>query len=145
LFGPRCGNCHLALDAADDTCPKCGLERAGESAAVVRTPWPTSRWLIIAAVVVGAIMLAIARLRWRYYDVPSTYRETCRAHDEVFNIAVFGFFGGSGLAVATLVFFIKRRLGCGADVWCGDGGVCVSNAAGPLCRGQRGQRTRLHL
>ena len=62
-------------------------------------------------------MLAVARLRWRYYDVPSTYPETCRAHDEVLNIAVFGFFAGIGLAVATLILCIKRRrlvaLACG--------------------------------
>jgi hypothetical protein len=62
----------------------------------------------------------MARLRWRFYDVPSTYRETCRAHDEVLNIAVFGFFAGICLAVATLVLSIKRRwpaaLACGVPM-----------------------------
>jgi hypothetical protein len=72
-------------------------------------PQSTRRWLIIPAVVIGAVVLAIGRLRWRYYDVPSTYREACRAGDEVLNIGAFGFLVGIGLAVATLVLCIKRR------------------------------------
>ena len=74
-------------------------------------PQSTRRWVIIPAIVIGAVVLAIARLRWRYYDVPPTYRETCRAGDEVLSIGGVSFLVACAIAAVTLVLGIRHRWG----------------------------------